>query len=128
MIGWIYFLGYLWFFRYTVGYLVEFATSEYSRDVGDYVMGCFLSLFVTLAWPLLVTGRIAYVIAKKMSKGDELPTEIFFPGPKPVETRGQKQARIAEEKKHALIARQQEINARERELDMELTRWTNATR
>ena len=111
-----YVVGYLWFWRYHVGYAARM------DGIYDLPFGLFFGSFGTLVWPISVPGRFGYIAYKKLEPtlGGE---KNIFPGPKPIETRTEKAARLEREKTKEITRQRREINAKERELGMPLTRW-----
>lgn len=123
-----YIVGYLWFYRYTVGYVLVGGMGDMRPDAGDIGFGMFIGAFANIFWPVLVLGRVGYVLIKKHSP--ELDTLDFFPGPREIETKSQKIKRMEREAEAAEWERQKQealyrekINRQERELDLPLTKW-----
>jgi|SRR6478735_8701134 len=121
MFLWIYLAGYAWFWRYTVGYIIN-EMSSYRRDGFDYGFGIIMGTFGNIIWPGLVLARGIYVLCKKAYKGGDL-LDRMFPGPKEIETRAEKASRLEYEKRVAEDMAHRAINLKERELGLELTEW-----
>lgn len=127
--GLIYWLGLLWFWRYHVGYLMDYI--GYDLDESDLIMGVFLGSVINFAWPLTVSGRAVYVTHQKFFAGT-LPSPRIFPGPKPIETREdrirrqqQEERERQQEESRRIRMRQAEINKMESENGLPVTDWSN---
>ena len=120
---WTWIIGYAWFWRYHVGYVISDFMFTRNPDGVEVLMSMMLGTLCCLFWPITVTGRGAYVLWKKY--GNERAESIggFFPAPKEIESGWQKKQRKEREERQRAQARQREINAKERELGMKLTDW-----
>lgn len=129
---WIYLAGFVWFWRYHVGFIMEEdrgSNSEYgdrtrNLDGGDIFWGLSFGTLITLGWPMTVSGRVVYVLWSKYVAPGDTSFERLFPGPKPIETAQEKRDRKAREAREQIKARRHEINEHERKNGIELTRWT----
>lgn len=119
---WTYLAGYVWFWRYHVGYVLDdFAYGD--ADGFDIAMSMALGTLICAFWPATVAMRGVYVLWVKYGSDQAKAIEGLFPGPKEIESRWEKKERLEREARVLASTRQREINDKERELGMELTRW-----
>lgn len=116
-----YVIGYLWTYRYTVGYILSDTGGQ--PDGASVFIAVFLGLIFNIVWPVFVVGRVVYVLYVKHGIGETKRIESVFPGPKSVETKAEKNVRLEREAQHMMAERRRQINARERELELPLTKW-----
>lgn len=134
--GWIYFLGLIPAFRFHAGAILHNVTGGYGLDAEDYIMATVFGLMTMWLWPLTLAGRLVYIGVRKSGLSDRNLAHLFFPEPKAIESRAQKQARLAREQRELHEAQmrterewkrqaQQRTNKLEAEAGIPLTKWSN---
>lgn len=109
---WIYLAGYLWFWRYHVGYAIH-EVSDYSDVVDISLCNVFLGTITAMFWPLTVTGRGLYILWTKYDLGERVGgLERFFPGPKEIETSHERKRRLLDEREEELERRERWVKER----------------
>lgn len=129
--GLIYLAGYLWFWRYFVGFIAQdFAGTNYRTGLPnklegeDMIAGLFFGSMACLVYPAVVPG---YFLRRQWHRGEWSETGAInniFPGPKPIETKSEKQERLAREEREKIATRRKEINAAELRAGIEPTIWS----
>ncbi len=120
-----YVVGFVWLWRYHVGYIIDNFTSDY-RDLDgvDFGFSLFFGTMACFAWPVTLLGRVVFILWQKNMAENTGVLEILFPGPGEIETKQEKRQRIARSQQELIEKRQREINEHERANGIELTRWT----
>lgn len=121
-----YVLGYLWFWRYHVGFLLDDVCGHHGMDAIDVLMGVTVGSLWALFWPVTVTVRLAYVQYLKHVNIETSAAAVakIFPAPKKIETRDERVMREQKQREDAVRARQRQINELEREHGLKVTKWT----
>jgi hypothetical protein len=122
----IFLVGYAWGWRFIAGaFVAEVTNPRRGTEPFDYFMGAMIGFMFGWTWPALVAGRMGYVAYKKFWPSDknESVAKFFYPAPKPILTRAEKQKAKERKQRESIEAQRKTINERERELQMELTRW-----
>lgn len=119
---WIYLAGYAFTYRYVVGAIIHnFAYGE--PDGEDVAFGLIMGAMANMFWPALVAARGIYIAWVKWGSERSGSIGRIFPDLKEIETAKDKRQRIEREKEASIKIERAKINARERELEMELTKW-----
>jgi hypothetical protein len=118
----VYLTGFAISWRYVVGaFLHEFTYGD--PDGADFCFALFMGSLVTLFWPILAIGRGIFVTWVKYGSDRTAVLGNFFPEPKEIETAKQKRQRLDREKAEQVRLQRAQINDRERELELPLTKW-----
>lgn len=117
-----YFVGYVFMFRKIAGAMAYTMSYDGEPDAEDYVLGLIMAFCSSFFWPPILIGWSMFYLAKRYGNG----MNVLFPKPKPIETRSEREARIAAEQKAQIKERQKQINAAERENGLPLTEWNRS--
>lgn len=127
----ILFVGYLltclWGFRFAAGAYVYDMTPKGHRVSGeDFMLGMLIGVIGALISPAMLPARIVYVVWRKHLVDNPMTDNVIhlmFPAPKEIETKREKRERLERERAEEIANQRKEINRRERELGLEVTRW-----
>lgn len=135
----IYIIGYAITWRLLAGLFVEHMSykglyGDKKPETEDYVFSAFFTSITSIIWPPILALRVLWILAMRLGFTKESLIGFFFPKPKKVETRNEKQARKnkemmenhkrAVEKERAERKRwQQHINSVERDLGFAESTW-----
>lgn len=119
----VYIVGYVAFLRNHMGFLAWSGAASYQKklDSDDRFFGSIFGPILTLAWPLTVPGYLGYKAIKTHVKSDA--ADKLMPKPKPIETKDQRIKRQEKERAELIRKNQQNVNDKERELGIPVTKW-----
>lgn len=119
----IYLAGFLWFWRYHVGFVFHELSYGTEPDSETLVWGLVFGTLGTTVWPVTVFGRSVYALWMKYIDGSVTTVGNFLPKPKEIETADERRERKAREESDKIDGYRKAVNDRERELEMPLTTW-----